>query len=357
MALSRIPPSLRKLLVNGPSIAQLPHRAVLSVTGSQAGEFLNGMVASAVPDSPKRPFFSAILNAQGRVLYDLLVFADRDINGRPGYLIEYDSRPSDATPLHDLLKRFVLRAKVKIRDATSEYDSWAAWDTYGSSDASKRSWQFANSGAVEPLWPDAQEHWPWGTEDRVFMDRRAPGMGSRYLVRKGDRPSIAFGHDEVSSDAYTLHRIAHAVPEGVEDITPTTAFPMESNLDLMGALDFRKGCYVGQELTVRTYHTGAVRKRILPISIKNFTNSLQPGLDIKPVVLPSTSDEKIPRPRGTGKLLTSSQGFALALLRLEHVEGVEKQQLEFRCEAEVDGSTQSLAVESWWPDWWPIREQ
>ncbi|ESK97634.1 mitochondrial protein [Moniliophthora roreri MCA 2997] len=351
MPLNRIPSSLRSLLVKSPSIAQLPHKAVLSITGSQAGEFLNGMLASAVPDAPKRPFFSAILNAQGRVLYDLLVFADRDINGRPGYLIEYDSRPSEATPLHDLLKRFVLRSKVKIRDATSEYDSWAAWDAYGSLEGSIRTWQFANSGAIEPIWPNAAEQWPWGTEDRVLMDRRAPGMGIRYLVRKGDRPSITSTHDEVSSEGYTLHRIAHGVPEGIDDISPTAAFPMESNLDVMGALDFRKGCYVGQELTVRTYHTGAVRKRILPVSLQGISgNSLESGLDIKASVL--SSEDKIPRPRGNGKLLSLSQGFALALLRLEHVEGVEKKQLELRCE----GSTGSLSVEPWWPEWWPGQE-
>lgn len=88
-------------------------------------------------------------------------------------------------------------------------------------------------------------------------------------------------HDIGSASDYLLHRIALGVPEGTSDIIPTHAFPIESNLDAMGGckfvvlccltdfhystVDFRKGCYVGQELTVRTYHTGVVRKRILPI--------------------------------------------------------------------------------------------
>jgi len=75
----------------------------------------------------------------------------------------------------------------------------------------------------------------------------------------------------------------HGVPEGIHDIPPMQSFPMDSNLDIMGAgqylsplssvglifisVDFRKGCYVGQELTVRTYHTGVIRKRILPVRI------------------------------------------------------------------------------------------
>lgn len=82
-----------------------------------------------------------------------------------------------------------------------------------------------------------------------------------------------------------MHRFINGVPEGSVEIQPMHAFPMESNLDLMGAskmpripflntflisrhlVDFRKGCYVGQELTVRTYHTGVIRKRIFPVAI------------------------------------------------------------------------------------------
>lgn len=89
-------------------------------------------------------------------------------------------------------------------------------------------------------------------------------------------------HDVGAESDYLLHRIALGVPEGSSDIVPMQAFPIESNLDVMGGcvyfitrflpviidcsvVDFRKGCYVGQELTVRTYHTGVIRKRILPI--------------------------------------------------------------------------------------------
>lgn len=89
----------------------------------------------------------------------------------------------------------------------------------------------------------------------------------------------------MTADDYTLHRILHGVPEGREDMPAMQAFPMDSNLDFMGGsrqlylssfgfranifhpVDFRKGCYVGQELTVRTYYTGVIRKRILPVVI------------------------------------------------------------------------------------------
>jgi transferase CAF17, mitochondrial len=102
-------------------------------------------------------------------------------------LIEYDSRLSEAAPpLLPTLKRYVLRSKVKVRDVSSEYDVWAAW---GSEEAeTERKWHWARSGSVEPVW-DGME-WPWGVEDHVNRDRRAVGMGTRRLIRKGDRREL-----------------------------------------------------------------------------------------------------------------------------------------------------------------------
>jgi len=129
---------------------------------------------------------SMLTSSKGRVLYDLFVYTDASPDGRPRYLIEYDSRTSDGPSLHDLLKRYVLRAKVKIRDVSQDYDVWAAWGSQDTSVSSAPQWTFAPSGAIEPVWVNASEIWPWGSEDRIITDRRASGMGSRMLVSKGD---------------------------------------------------------------------------------------------------------------------------------------------------------------------------
>jgi len=184
-------------------------------------------------------------------------------------------------------------------------------------------------------------------------------MGRRLLVRKGDTPQEATNHDVLPSDEYLLHRVLHGVPEGISDILPMHAFPMDSNLDVMGALDFRKGCYVGQELTVRTYHTGVIRKRIFPVIIQN-QNPTTP--DLSPVSLGEHSDIKAVsanpdrqglRPRGTGKLLSSHLGVGLALLRLEHMAGVEKGDLNLEFEVTGGDKTSKWSISPWWPDWWP----
>ncbi|KAG8218718.1 hypothetical protein J3R82DRAFT_4386 [Butyriboletus roseoflavus] len=352
--------ALRALLRSTPSLAPIPHRAVLALSGSDATQFLNGLLAGSVNGLPS---YTALLHAQGRVLHDIFLFTS-PASPSPTYLIDHDSSPSESPSLLSLLKRFVLRSKVRIRDVTQEWDVWAAWGEYPQ--VQQRSWHWAASGAVEPVWRDAPAS-PWGTEHGVILDRRAPGMGRRLLVRKGDRPQEASTHDVLAADAYLLHRIMHGVPEGSADIQPLHAFPIESNLDVMGGLDFRKGCYVGQELTVRTYHTGVIRKRILP-AVLSTTTTTRAGpslhLPIKPSVIPSPATEsdtptRTPRPRGTSTLLTSiatpsvSPGAAvgLALVRLEHLR---PDIALFTDEANVANGAR-WKVEPWWPDWWPER--
>ncbi|KDR83811.1 hypothetical protein GALMADRAFT_236209 [Galerina marginata CBS 339.88] len=350
------PPLLRHLLRTTPSLAPVPHRSVLSITGSQSTEFLNGLLSSSVRESP-RSQFSSFLHAQGRVLYDIFLYATTN-----GHFLEFDSRTSEAPPLLSYLKRHVLRSKVKVRSVTEEYDVWAAW---GSSEdhawETNRRWNWARSGAIEPVWTGSTE-WPWGAQDCVIRDRRAVGMGRRLLVKKGETPQDVATHDITTTEEYILHRILHGVPEGISDVPPMHAFPMDSNLDVMGGLDFRKGCYVGQELTVRTYHTGVIRKRIIPVTIYKPTpdqgiellGSSLPNLDIKP--LSANAERQGPRPRGSGKLLSNQKGVGLALLRLEHIAAVQNGDLKLELEVPDEKDLSTWSVSPWWPDWWPCEE-
>jgi folate-binding Fe-S cluster repair protein YgfZ len=133
-------------------------------------------------------------------------------------------------------------------------------------------------------------------------------------------------------------------------------------------VDFRKGCYVGQELTVRTYHTGVVRKRVLPVLLQSQTpashgldgghspSRVTSGLSIRASLTHAPGEGRVARPRGTGKLLSTFRGVGLALLRLEHVEGLEKGDLKFELVDEgADASTNTTPtfVTPWRPDWWP----
>jgi folate-binding protein YgfZ len=78
-------------------------------------------------------------------------------------------------------------------------------------------------------------------------------------------------------DEYKKKRIELCIPEFPYSIKQDS-LPMEHNLDLLNAIDFRKGCYLGQELTVRTHHTGVIRKRVVQLE---FDSDVESGeLDI-----------------------------------------------------------------------------
>jgi folate-binding Fe-S cluster repair protein YgfZ len=184
---------------------------------------------------------------QGRVMYDVFLYTQQTSTGLPGYLLEYDCRSSEALPILPMLKQYVLRKKVKIRDVSDQYDVWTAWGSEAVPELPK-TWNWARSGCVEPAW--GGDPWPWGTEHESLVDRRADTLGRRLLIRKGDKregvgpvsrslakilsASEAISHDIGTESDYLLHRITLGVPEGIDDIVPMHAFPMESNLDMMG---------------------------------------------------------------------------------------------------------------------------
>ena len=94
--------------------------------------------------------------------------------------------------------------------------------------------------------------------------------------------------------------------------------------------------------------------------------SFSPGLDIRASIIPASSNAEKPvsHPRGTGKLLSSTQGVGLALLRLEHAEGAQQGDValgfDFEEGEESDGREKvkrSWNVTPWWPDWWPTKPE
>jgi folate-binding protein YgfZ len=274
----------------------------------------------------------------------------------------------------------VLRTKVKVRDVSDEYDVWASWGSEREASwETARKWRWAErSNIPEQLWEEGDA--PWGKDPLVLRDRRGVGMGQRRLVSNGIKPPEVSTHDTVTEEDYTIHRIVHGVPEGSHEIIPGASFPMEANLDVMGggtfstfisqltrnrsrfdSVDFRKGCYVGQELTVRTYHTGVIRKRIFPVALHDPNKTLEEvqrllsetpaDKTIKPLVLDAGGD--IRKPRGTGKLLNSVKGIGLALLRTDHLEAVDKGGVGLV----IGEGLEQRRVSYWYPDWWPHKAE
>lgn len=275
--------------------------------------------------------YAAFLNATGRVLHDVFVYPDHRPASAAGtgagesFLVEVDA--GEAARLERHIKRYKLRAKFNVRLLDpGEVTVWHAWDDGGGGKHAARLDGLATTA------PDP---------DRIALlrDPRAPGSGYRML-KAGDRePLVDVGRvagwgpggeeeEEDEEEVYRLRRYLMGVPEGPAELLREQALPLEGNLDVMGGIDFRKGCYVGQELTIRTKHRGVVRKRILPVMI--YDNDASPGapppqgLEYKPgaagaAAIPTdTSIGRLGRKgRSAGKWLRGVGNVGLALCRLE----------------------------------------
>lgn len=239
--------------------ARLSTRRLLSLHGPEAPKFLQGILTNNVVPTSHSPFFAAFLTAQGKVLHDVFVYptlgstfhAENNKSEDQGYLVEVDAEQVATLLKH--LKRHKLRSKFALRVLDEgELDVWAAW-------REDQKWTPHPSPSGSNT--DAEGN-------ITAVDTRATGMGQRILL-PSTKPLDAYatmqGLSDAGIDAYTIRRYTRGVPEGQAEIPRDDVLPMNTNLDIMGGIDFKKGCYVGQELTIRTHHTGVVRRRILPV--------------------------------------------------------------------------------------------
>ncbi|GAM88935.1 hypothetical protein ANO11243_069690 [Dothideomycetidae sp. 11243] len=289
--------------------APLPSRALLSVTGSDAPKFLHGLVTSSVsaPTQFAPGFYTGFLTAQGRVLHDVFVYPFMSSGEDAGYIVEVDA--GSRADLLKHLKRHKLRSKVTLRalehGEMTPYALWRANDRWTAHNLAGGDAPRSTPGVLE------------------LVDGRAPGLGRRVLLAAGADTSPLFEGLEASSpEQYAVRRYLRGVPEGQNEIPRDGSFPMNVNLDLMGAIDFRKGCYVGQELTIRTHHTGVVRRRVLPVMLYGSGDSPPESIAYDPswtgVQHKLDTELKIDGKRGKpGKWMAGVGNIGLAMCRLE----------------------------------------
>ena len=125
-------------------------------------------------------------------------------------------------------------------------------------------------------------------------------MGERLVFAEG-----AFSADATEAD-YHAHRIALGIPEGGRDFTYGDAFPHEALMDQLGGVDFKKGCYVGQEVVSRMQHRGTARTRIVPV-ISRDGEAVTSGAEVTAGA------------RGLGTIGSVSGARGLAMLRLDRL--------------------------------------
>jgi len=148
----------------------------------------------------------------------------------------------------------------------------------------------ADDGPVFASWPEVA--------DGFTADPRTPGLGGRRIGR---------GEANAAEADWQAHRLAVGVPDPAADAPSDKTYPIEANFDLLNGIDFQKGCFVGQETTSRMKRRGSIKNRMLPIAF-----------DGPP---PPFGAEVLNGELRAGEVLSGRDGAAMALLRLDRIDG------------------------------------
>jgi len=209
--------------------AHLQDRGIIRATGNEAETLLDGLLTNSLARLDQgNVVHTGLLSPQGKILFDFFLIRTAD-----ELLLD-----TDRSALPDLIKRlsfYRLRADVAFEDASDHF-------------------------TVAALWP-ASITIPGGIIG--VRDPRHPDLGLRLILPPDRLPELPA--DKVSTEAYHAHRIELGVPDAGLDYALADTFPHEALYDQLGSIDFKKGCFIGQEVVSRMQHRGTARKRAMRV--------------------------------------------------------------------------------------------
>ena len=250
-----------------PSLLPDHKRGVIAMTGADARDVLQGVITNDIDRlAPGVPLYAALLTPQGKYLFDFFLIDPGD--GR----ILIDVARDRGQDLAKALMMYCLRRDAQLA-GTGDMQVALAW-----------------GGAASVVPVDGFLSLP---------DPRHPELGHRLY---GQGLHNHLGAEAAGADAYNALRVRLCVPETGVELVPNDSFILEAGFERLNGVDFRKGCYVGQEVTARMKHKTELRKGLVPVVVHG---TAPPGT---PVVAGG-------KPAGT--LFTVVDGHGLAHLRLD----------------------------------------
>ena len=228
----------------------LEDRGLIAIEGPEAKDFLQNIISNDVNKVSKScSIFSGIFTPQGKYLYEFFV-----IKNSEGFLLDCDN-----TFKEDLIKhllKYKLRSKIEIKDLSSSY-------VIGVTSEEKFK-EIQNEG-------DSKEKTILYRESPFFLDTRSTKLGARILssLEKLHLTIKKLSLKIVDKSNYLKTAHTEGIPiQGIENLQDSL-FSLESNFEELNAIDFKKGCYVGQENTARMKLKNKIRRKLIPIITKN----------------------------------------------------------------------------------------
>jgi len=228
----------------------LEDRGLIAIEGPDAKDFLQNIISNDVNKvSESSSIFSGIFTPQGKYLYEFFI-----IKNNEGFLLDCDNTFKEELIKH--LSKYKLRSKFEIKDLSSSYVIGVT-----SEEKFKEIQNEVGSKEKTILY----------RESPFFLDTRSAKLGARILssLEKLHLTIKKLGLKIVDKSNYLRTAHAEGIPiQGVKNLQDRL-FGLESNLEELNAIDFKKGCYVGQENTARMKLKNKVRRKLIPIIAKN----------------------------------------------------------------------------------------
>jgi len=230
-------------------IAILENRGLILVEGIEAKNFLQNIASNNIERvSESSTIFSGIFTPQGKYFYEFFV-----VKNKEGYLLDCDIELKEDLIKH--LLKYKLRSKIEIKDLSSSY-------VIGAISKEKFEWMQREVNSVEETITYR--------ESVCFLDPRNKLLGARILssLEKLHMTIKKLNFKIIDKSNYLNKAHAQGVPiQGIKNLQ-NNLFGLESNFEELNGVDFKKGCYVGQENTARMKLKNKLRRRLLPIVSK-----------------------------------------------------------------------------------------
>ncbi len=232
----------------------LDDRGFIKINGDEAKSFLQNIVTNDIEKiTDNVTLFSSIFTPQGKYLYEFLILKFED-----GYLLECEKK---VTPeIIKIFNFYKLRAKVNLIDMSPKYTSIII--------SLEKFKEITKTQHVGGSTLSCKEGLTLSCEnERVYIDPRHKGLGAKIITKVENTENIIKKLNLKKTDKKNYYEKSFSL--GIPQLNLTRLkdkiFGIENNLDELGGIDFKKGCYIGQENTSRIKLRNKLRRRILPI--------------------------------------------------------------------------------------------
>ena len=230
------------------SVYILQDRAILYVNGVDAKDFLQNLVSNDINKvTENSSCFASLLTPQGKFLYEFVI-----VKHKQGYFI--DCEKSQSEEIFKQLNLYKIRSKVEILNLSNEFVVAAfGYEKYLSIDGAKDILGFTLKYR----------------EDPIILDPRNKNLGARLIINLEklylSLKKLGLKDDKIENYYNHSHKLG-IVPKNLNKLK-NKLFGIECNFEELNGIDFKKGCYVGQENTARIKLKNKLSKRLLPIKI------------------------------------------------------------------------------------------